>query len=142
MICGDWKVICTLLGQQSGFTKYPCFLCLWDSRARQQHWVRDIWPKRENVRVGEKNILHVPLANPSNGLLPPLHIKLGLMNQFVKALNKEGYCFKYLCRIFPALSSEKLRAGIFDGPQIRRLMKDEKFARNMTASEKKTWISF
>ena len=142
MICGDLKVISILLGQQSGFTKYPCFLCLWDSRARQEHWVRDIWPKRENFRVGEMNILHVPLVNPSKVLLPPLHIKLGLMKQFVKALDKEGDCFKYLCRTFPALSSEKLRAGIFDGPQIRRLLKDDNFVRNMTALKKKTWLAF
>jgi len=142
MICGDLKVICILLGQQSGFTKYPCFLYLWDSRVRQEHWVRDIWPKRENFRVGENNILHVPLVNLSNVLLPPLHIKLVLMKQFVMALDMEGDCFKNLFTIFPALSSEKLRAGIFDDPQIRRLMKDDKFVRNITALQKKTWLSF
>ena len=52
---------------------------LMDSRGRLEHWARDIWPKRENFRVGEKNILNVLLVNPSNVLLPPLHIKLGLM---------------------------------------------------------------
>lgn len=29
-ICGDLKVISMLLGQQGGYTKYPCFLCEWD----------------------------------------------------------------------------------------------------------------
>ena len=38
MICGDLKIICMLLGQQSGLTKFPCFLCEWDSRARDLHW--------------------------------------------------------------------------------------------------------
>lgn len=33
MICGDLKVLCMLLSQQGGFTKFPCFLCEWDSRA-------------------------------------------------------------------------------------------------------------
>jgi len=33
-VCEDLKVICMLLGQQSGYTKYPCFICLWDSRDR------------------------------------------------------------------------------------------------------------
>ncbi|GFS62727.1 uncharacterized protein TNCV_3201771 [Trichonephila clavipes] len=33
-ICGDLKVISMLLGQQSGYTKFPCFLCEWDSRNR------------------------------------------------------------------------------------------------------------
>ncbi|GFV20682.1 uncharacterized protein TNCV_777271 [Trichonephila clavipes] len=36
-ICGDLKVISMLLGQQSGYTKFPCFLCKWDSRDRKQH---------------------------------------------------------------------------------------------------------
>ena len=31
--CGDLKMISTLLGLQGGYTKYSCFLCLWDSRA-------------------------------------------------------------------------------------------------------------
>ena len=29
MVCGDMKVLSVLLGQQEGYTKYPCFLCLW-----------------------------------------------------------------------------------------------------------------
>ena len=32
MICGDLKVIALVLGLQGGYTKYPCVLCLWDSR--------------------------------------------------------------------------------------------------------------
>ena len=31
-LCGDLKVIGLLMGMQAGFTKYCCFLCLWDSR--------------------------------------------------------------------------------------------------------------
>ena len=73
-------MICILLGQQSRFNKYPCFLCLWDSWARQEHWVLNIWPKRENFRVEEKNILYVPLVNPSNVLLCPLHINWDLQS--------------------------------------------------------------
>ena len=32
-ICADLKIVNILLGQQAGYVKYPCFLCLWDSRA-------------------------------------------------------------------------------------------------------------
>jgi len=39
-ICGDLKIITIVLGQQSGFTKFPCFLCEWDSRSREQHYVK------------------------------------------------------------------------------------------------------
>ena len=33
LLCGDLKVFCMLFGQQDGYTKYPCFLYLWDSEA-------------------------------------------------------------------------------------------------------------
>ena len=39
IICVDLKMVCFLLGQQRGYTKYPCFLCMWDSRAREKHWL-------------------------------------------------------------------------------------------------------
>ena len=39
-LCGDLKVISIMLGQQSGFTKFPCFLCLWDSRDRKNHFIK------------------------------------------------------------------------------------------------------
>ena len=38
MMCGDLKIVTILLGQQSGFTKHPCFLCLWESRDRKNHY--------------------------------------------------------------------------------------------------------
>ena len=104
VICGDLKVLSMLLGQQEGYTKYPCFLCLWDSRARKEHWKRKTWPERGEFIVGEKNIMKSPLIDPNNVLLPSRHIKLGLMKRFVKALNKEGECFAYLCEKFPRLN--------------------------------------
>ncbi|KAI6651281.1 hypothetical protein LOD99_5429 [Oopsacas minuta] len=83
------------------------------------------WPARTNLNVGDKNIIHEPLVDPLKILLPPLHIKLGLMKQFVTALDKEGNCFKYITKKFYYLSDEKRKAGIFDGPQIRQLVRDE-----------------
>ena len=40
LICVDLKIVNFLLGQQEGHTKYPCFLCYWDSRGNEEHWVR------------------------------------------------------------------------------------------------------
>ena len=59
-ICVDLKMVNYLLGQQSGYTKYPCFICFWDSRARDQHWQRTTWPVRYTLKVGEKISLIVP----------------------------------------------------------------------------------
>jgi hypothetical protein len=36
-ICCDLKAIALLLGLQKEFTKYCCFICEWDSRARSFH---------------------------------------------------------------------------------------------------------
>ena len=140
-ICVDLKMVNFLLGQQSGYTKYPCFLCMWDSRAKSEHWTRKEWPLRKEMIVGKKNIIHQPLVTSEKIILPPLHIKLGIMKQFVKALNRDGACFRYLCNAFPGMSMEKIKAGIFNGPQIRQLTKDLQFAGHMTERELAAWTA-
>ena len=40
LVCGDLKVVELVLGLKNGYTKYPCFLCPWDSRADDQDYVR------------------------------------------------------------------------------------------------------
>lgn len=114
-----------ILGQHSGYTKYPCFLCEWDSRSRSEHWTRKVWPSRKNLEPGSLNVIHPPLVPASKVLLPPLHIKLGLMKQFVKALNHDGTCFKYLGEKFSGISDAKIKESIFIGPDIRKLIKDQ-----------------
>lgn len=64
------------------------------------------------------------------------------MKQFVKALSIEGDCFKYINSGFPSLSYEKIKAGVFDGPQIRKLIKDEHFTETMTELERNAWLAF
>ena len=105
-----------LLSQQSGYTKFPCFLCTWESRDEASHCKIKNWPVPEQLKVGHKNVIHGQLVPSEKIIFPPLHIKLGLMKQFVKALNKTGQCFQYILSAFPGLSNEKLKAGIFDGP--------------------------
>lgn len=141
-ICGDLKIATLLLGQQSGFTKYPCYLCLWDSRDKKNHYVKKEWPTRVKLNVGTHNVIRTPLIQPSKYLLPPLHIKLGLIKQYVKALDKNGDCFQYLREKFPAISDAKLKEGIFNGPQIRTLFRDANFTGKMNDTERAAWVSF
>ena len=126
-VCGDLKIISIILGQQAGFTNFPYFLCLWDSRDRVKHYEQKEWPKRNALNPGSRNVIREPLIERSKILLPPLHIKLGLMKQFTKALDKEGQCFMYLRKQFEKLSDVKIKEGIFDGPQIRKMFKDKNF---------------
>lgn len=64
------------------------------------------------------------------------------MKQFVKALNKEGECFEYICKSFPGISTEKLNQGVFSGPDIRKLIRDTDFANSMNRREIRAWTSF
>jgi hypothetical protein len=99
VICVDLKMVNFLLGKKSGYIKYPCFLCLWDSRAKHKHWARKDWLPREYKVVGGKNLINEPLVTRDRIILPPLHTKLGLMKQFVKTLNKYGSCVEHIAHV-------------------------------------------
>jgi len=65
-----------------------------------------------------------------------------MMKEFVKALDRNSPCFQYLCKKFSSLSHAKIREGIFDGPQIRKLMMDDSFTGTMTEIEEDAWKAF
>ena len=90
VICGDFKVIGILLGLQSGYTKYCYFLCIWDSRARYKNYNAKVWPARETLEPGKMNVAQKSLVDSQKIFLPRLHIKLGIVKNFIKTLNKNG----------------------------------------------------
>ena len=141
-VIGDFKMIGLLTGLQGGFTKYLWFLCYWDSRATAKHYKTKDWPLRTGFVVDEKNVKWQPLLSKERILMPPLHIKLGLMKQFVRALDHESAAFKHLEAVFTKLSEAKIKAGVFVGPQIRKLMQDLQFPRKLLPPEKRAWRSF
>ena len=109
---------------------------MWDSRDRSQHYTKKDWLLREElVPCKERNVINDPLVDRDRILFPKLHIKLGLIKQFTKALDKDGDCFTYLCQAFPGLTMEKLKAGNFDGSQIRQLIRDPEFENSMNEVE-------
>lgn len=138
-------MVAFLMGLQGGFTKYPCYICLWDSRDTKNHYNKKRWQFRHKNEKGKHNVIWEPLVDAKQILMPPLHIKLGLMKQFVKALNNESQAFKHLKEMFPKLSAEKITAGVFTGPQIRKLMKTEHFPKLLLQESKachEAWLSF
>lgn len=141
-VIGDFKIVSFLMGLQGGFTKFPCFLCLWDSRDTKAHYRTKDWPQRTEFFVGKSNVKWEPLIEPHKVLMPPLHIKLGLIKQFVTALDKESAAFQYLQDLFPKLSEAKVRAGIFVGPQIKKIIECEDFAKLLNRTERAAWSSF
>jgi hypothetical protein len=82
-ICGDLQVIALLLGLRQGFTKYCCFICEWDSRARSLHYSRKDWPAEKFLeQPGIMNVKNQPLVEPSKILLPSKQLKLCMMKNF------------------------------------------------------------
>ena len=75
-----------------------------------------ISPVRIDLIPASLNVPAPPLMERSKIEFPPLHIKLGIMKQFLNALEKDDDCFRYICIKFPGLSIEKLKAGVFVGP--------------------------
>lgn len=110
-ICADLKVVNTLCGLQAGYTKYMCFLCLWDTRYSGNQYSRRDWAPRNTFVVNRANVANEPLVVVDKVLLPPLHIKLGIVKNFVKALHHNSAATEHLKVIFPKLSAMKIKEG-------------------------------
>ena len=114
-LSGSYVVISRLwhlLGMQLGYTKYCCFLCEWDSPDKKNHYVNKLWPKRTSLMPGEKNVVNPPLILLETIFLPPLHIKLGLMKNFVKGMNKIGRGFECLRNKFPNVTQKSRKVNL------------------------------
>lgn len=188
-ICADLKMVAILMGIQAGNVKYGCFLCLWDSRDREQHYKRDFWPPREKLSAEEQlkrmrgvqstqmqgpdlleqthNILKENLIDANDVILPPLHIKLGLMSQFIKTLvtkkkkktekgqqakrkrkeeeedeeEEENEPMKRIHEMFPKLTMDKINAGVFVGPDILKILKDRPFFETLSDQHKEALMA-
>ncbi|UYV84372.1 hypothetical protein LAZ67_X001961 [Cordylochernes scorpioides] len=95
-----------------------------------------------NFEAGHKNIVNPPLIDSENSYLPPLHIKLGLMKNFVKAMDRNASGFAYLKQKCSSISDAKIKEGIFVGPQIRELPQDGNFQNSLNEVEAVAWHSF
>ena len=107
IICVDLKMFCFLLGQQKEVFSQDCFLCMWDSQARKNHWVKREWPLREQLTPRVANVVHEPLVDREKFVFPPLRIKFGLIKQFIKPLDYDDDSFK-----FSQLNDGKKRARL------------------------------
>ena len=60
----------------------------------------------------------------------------------MKPLDSDGECFQPIVSAFPKLLFDKIKADVFDGPQIRTLVRDEEFVNKMSDKERAAWLSF
>ena len=54
----------------------------------------------------------------------------------------EGDYFQFICTTLPGLHYDKIKAGVFDGVHIKKLIKCKKFSSLMTEVEKRAWNAF
>lgn len=57
-------------------------------------------------------------------------------------MDKKGGGFLYLKEKFPKISNAKIKEGIFVGPQIRKLMKDNSFEQKLNDPKESAWECF
>lgn len=90
-------------------------------------------PLPQSLKHGRKSVQHPTLFKSRKILLPLSHIKLGLMKNFVKAIEETQAAFKYFSGKFPRLSEAKIEEVAFVSPQIRDLVRDYAFDYEMMA---------
>lgn len=111
-ICSDLKIVGILQGLKGGFAKHQCFLCHWEGRKRDLHYTNYHWdPRPENTINAQHSRDKLQLVPHEKIIIPPLHIKLGLIRNFTRALDAEGNAFSELKKLFPKLSTAKIEAG-------------------------------
>ena len=99
------------------------------------------WPTREELTPEMYNVIREPLVSRKKVLLPPFHIKLVLVKQFVKALGFEEV-FQDIRSMFFILSDAKIKGGIFVDPQISKMLKSESLEAKMNETEKEARQAF
>lgn len=112
-ISTDLKIVAVLMGMKPGYCRMQCYMCKWEGRKDNLHWNFTNgyeWPTRESYEINEhESIVNEPLIDPKNIIIPPLHVKLGLVKNFIKALGEPGR--DYLNHFFSKLSVKKLEEG-------------------------------
>ena len=82
------------------------------------------------------------LVPPNKVLLPPLHFKLGLTNQFVKSFDNESSALQYLHTKFPKLSFEKFVLVFLLAYKLKKIQSDSYFDSILSIKEKGAWKSY
>ena len=88
-VIGDFTMVVFLMGLQGGLTKFPCYLCIGIAETLMRTTIGEYGPKKLHF-CWKKQSQWEPLIYPSKILMPPMHIKLGLIKQFVKALDRNS----------------------------------------------------
>lgn len=122
-ICCDLKVVAILMGLRGGNPTHSCYLCLWQGRQKHLHYIGHYWSRRVTYEVDYLSVDRKPLVDAEKIIIPPLHVKLGLVKNFLKAVVRKARediekgrntanSEEFLKQVFPKLSAAKIKEGI------------------------------
>ena len=113
IICVDLKMVGFLLGLQRGYTKFSCFICLWDSRAREQHWRQKEWPVREQMVPGEKNMQAQSLVERSKIVFFSITYQAGSHETIRQSTEQRRCMFQIYLRQISRSNNRKIKSWYF-----------------------------
>ena len=73
-----------------------------------------VWSKRKALESRKTNV-RKSLVNPNKVYLPPLHLKLDIIQTFAKALDENGKTFLFYEKTFAKLSGNNINKGFVTG---------------------------
>jgi hypothetical protein len=83
-------------------------------------------------------VAHLALVDETKIYIPPVHIELSLIKICVKVMDKESEGFAYLRQKLPKVHEAKKKNGIFIGPRIKLLLKDNRdFTTKLYSTERR-----
>lgn len=102
-------------GLKGGYAQYQCFICEFEGRKDVLHYIGHKWKLRQDSVKGEISVVNDPLVPKDKIILPPLHIKLGIVRNFIVSLKlTEGSdLFKILKDILKTSSQKTIAGSIF-----------------------------
>lgn len=141
-LCADLKVVNLLCGAKGGNASYPCFKCDWNTRDKEHDQYTYTGYTNPNPEIlSRKNGGN--RVNLERVLIPPLHIKLGIVQKFLTLVFvKNDKAYQVLkAGLFKRRTETKAKGGTVNGPEIRKLMRNRQFENALTANQKRAWVA-
>ena len=124
----DLKIVNYLFGQQSEYTKYPCFFCLWDSRFKDKHWVIKRW------YLGKENVIAEALIDRDH--LSTIAQQIGFNETAYNGSGeRRGLLWLHIKKNYRAEQQEAKSRAFLTGRKIRELMKNPHFEDSMSNTD-------
>jgi hypothetical protein len=94
----------------------------------------------EEISEGRREVCATPCTGrrAQNPATAPTHPTRSDKKNFIKTMDRTGSAFKYLAEKFPPLSEAKIKEGVFVGPRIRKLLRDDMFNNLLQDDENKS----